>query len=91
MIPGGFLTFSSFPLYRTNELAPRIHNFAALNDQQTAGAIMKVGNIPIVWTVIAVLFFKWAALDRDGPPVPASRPQTRTQTRPSGAPQAPSN
>ena len=91
MIPGGFLTFSSFPLYRTYELAPRIHNFAALNDQQTAGAIMKVGNIPIVWTVIAVLFFKWAALDRDGPPVPASRPQTRTRTRPSGAPQAPSN
>ncbi len=28
MIPGGFLTFSSFPLYRTYELAPRIHDFA---------------------------------------------------------------
>ncbi|HTN80391.1 MAG TPA: hypothetical protein VMK16_12005, partial [Acidimicrobiales bacterium] len=51
----------------------RIHNFAALNDQQLAGAIMKIGNIPIVWTVIAVLFFKWAALDREGPPMPAPR------------------
>ncbi len=68
MIPGGFLTFSSFPLYRTYELAPRIHNFGALNDQQLAGAIMKIGNIPVVWTVIAVLFFKWATIDRDGPP-----------------------
>ena len=76
MIPGGFLTFSSFPLYRTYELAPRIHGFGALNDQQLAGAIMKIGNIPIVWTVIAVLFFRWATIDRDGPPCGA-RPTGR--------------
>lgn len=83
MIPGGFLTFSSFPLYRTYELAPRIHGFDALNDQQLAGAIMKVGNIPIIWTVIAVLFFKWATLDRE-PATPAARPASR----PTGAPPA---
>lgn len=77
MIPGGFLTFSTFPLYRTYELAPRIHDFGALNDQQLAGAIMKVGNIPIVWTVIAVLFFKWAMIDRDEPTVPAPRAEPR--------------
>ena len=84
MIPGGFLTFSSFPLYRTYELAPRIDNFDALNDQQLAGAIMKIGNIPIVWTVIAALFFKWATLDREGPAAPAPRPAPRHTGAPPG-------
>jgi putative membrane protein len=85
MIPGGFLTFSSFPLYRTYELAPRIQDFAALSDQQLAGAIMKIGNIPIVWTVMAVLFFRWATLEREGPPARKTvRPTDRAVAPASG-------
>ena len=30
MVPGGFLTFADYPLYRTYELAPRVANFSAL-------------------------------------------------------------
>jgi putative membrane protein len=62
MIPGGFLTFASQPLYRTYELAPRI-GVAALNDQQLAGVIMKVGNLPVIWTVMGVIWFRWYKRD----------------------------
>jgi putative membrane protein len=65
MIPGGFLTFAPFPLYGTYELAPRVHGFAATDDQQVAGILMKVGSIPVVWTVIFVIFARWAFADRD--------------------------
>jgi putative membrane protein len=60
MIPGGFLTFSEFPLYRTYELAPRIGGFTAGHDQALAGALMKVGGVPIVWGTMFALMVKWA-------------------------------
>lgn len=58
MVPGGFLTFADYPLYRTYELAPRVADFPALDDQQLAGAFMKVGNLPIIWPVILVMFLR---------------------------------
>lgn len=64
MIPGGFLTFANAPLYRTYELAPRI-GIDALADQQLAGAIMKVGAVPVIWAVIAVIWLRWAQGERD--------------------------
>jgi hypothetical protein len=66
MIPGGFLTFSDEPLYRLYELAPRVDGFSALSDQQLAGAIMKVGNVPIIWPVIWVMFSRWFRTERKG-------------------------
>ncbi len=60
MIPGGFLTFSDFPLYSTYELAPRIAGFAAGHDQALAGALMKVGSVPVVWSTMFVLMYRWA-------------------------------
>lgn len=72
MLPGGFLTFATFPLYRTYELAPRV-GISADSDQQLAGILMKIGNIPVVWAVIFVTFVRWAMdegrgerRDRDG-------------------------
>ena len=67
MVPGGILTFATFPLYRTYELAPRVWGLSADDDQQLAGILMKIGNIPIVWAVIFVTFVKWAADEEDGP------------------------
>jgi putative membrane protein len=58
MLPGAFITFSPLPLYRVYELAPRFGDWSPEDDQQLAGALMKVGNIPILWTVIAVVFMK---------------------------------
>lgn len=60
MIPGGFLTFSEFPLYQTYELAPRIGGFSAGHDQALAGALMKVGGVPVVWGTMFALMIRWA-------------------------------
>lgn len=63
MIPGGFLAFSSTPLYGIYELAPRVGPDPA-EDQQIAGVLMKIGNLPVIWTVMAVIWARWADKDR---------------------------
>jgi putative membrane protein len=61
VIPASFLTFTSIPIYSIYELAPRIGSLTAIEDQQLAGIIMKIATIPVVWTTIAVLWFRWSA------------------------------
>jgi putative membrane protein len=61
VIPASLLTFTSTPIYAIYELAPRIGSMTALEDQQLAGIIMKIATIPIVWSTIAVLWFRWSA------------------------------
>jgi cytochrome c oxidase assembly factor CtaG len=82
MVPGGMLTFADFPLYRTYELAPRFYGIAANDDQQTAGILMKIGNIPIIWTVMFVIFVRWAAesadSNRKAPAPTTDRPAPRS-------------
>ena len=33
----------------------------AVEDQQLAGIIMKIATIPIIWSTIAVMWFRWSA------------------------------
>jgi putative membrane protein len=63
-VPAGFLTFATFPLYATYELAPRVHGLGATTDQQLAGLVMKLGGIPVVWGTIAVLMYRWSEISR---------------------------
>jgi cytochrome c oxidase assembly factor CtaG len=63
MIPGGFMAFAPHPLYSTYELAPRV-GIPALEDQQLAGVLMKIGNIPVIWAVMGVIWFRWYESDR---------------------------
>ncbi len=63
-VPGGFLTFASFPLYATYELAPRVHGLGATTDQQLAGLVMKLGGIPVVWGTILALMYRWSEVSR---------------------------
>lgn len=64
--PAAFMTFADFPLFSVYELAPRVNNIPALNDQQVAGIIMKLAADPFVWTAMAVIFFRWSsAADRE--------------------------
>lgn len=70
MLPGAFLVFAPGPLYSVFELAPRVLDISARNDQQLAGAIMKLGNIPIVWPVLLVLFVRWSHADAAAAPPP---------------------
>lgn len=74
MIPGGFLTFASAPLYAVYELAPPVENIDALTDQQFAGALMKLGNIPLLWPVLGALFIRWA--QEEGKPTPPAAPES---------------
>ena len=63
LIPAGFLTFANNPLYRSYEIAPRV-GLDPLDDQQLAGAIMKVGALPVIWITMAVIWVRWATADR---------------------------
>jgi putative membrane protein len=80
MVPGGILTFSDTPLYAVYELAPRINGFEALDDQQAAGAIMKIGNLPLLWPVLAALFMRWGSEDQK-PTTPARSTPAPTPAR----------
>ena len=64
VIPASFLTFTTTPIYAIYELAPRIGSLTAREDQQLAGIIMKLATIPVIWTTIAVMWFRWANTER---------------------------
>ncbi len=66
ILPASFLTFAKFPLYSTYELAPRIGAITAIEDQQLAGVMMKLGMVPVVWGTLAVMFFRWMGSERAG-------------------------
>lgn len=60
-VPAAFLTFSPLPLYGIYELAPPLWvGFDPVADQQAAGIMMNVVGGLVLWTVIAVLFMRWA-------------------------------
>lgn len=59
-VPASFLTFSTTPLYDAYGKAARfIRGFDAVEDQQIAAAIMKLGAGSFLWLVIGVLFVIW--------------------------------
>jgi putative membrane protein len=58
-VPASFLTFGSKPLYSFYETVPRLYGWTALSDQQVAGLIMKLGGGFYLYTIIAVIFFRW--------------------------------
>ena len=60
-VPASFLTFADGPIYEFYANAPRLWGVSVVGDQQVAGLIMKIGGGLLLWSVIAVLFFKWSA------------------------------
>lgn len=66
-IPASFLTFGERPLYRIYEAMPKLWGMTALEDQLTAGLIMKIGGGLVLWGAITAIFFRWSTLEqRDG-------------------------
>jgi putative membrane protein len=53
-------------LYRFYEDVPQLWGLSALDDQRLAGLIMKIGAGLLLWLLIAVLFFRWAADEERG-------------------------
>lgn len=62
-VPAAFFTFAEGAIYDFYAEAPRPWDISAVSDQQLAGAIMKVWGGLILWTIIAVMFFRWTARD----------------------------
>lgn len=57
--PGAMITFSDLPLYRVYEMAPPVEGLRTLQEQWLAGLIMKLGGTVIMWTAVAILFYRW--------------------------------
>lgn len=64
-VPASFLTFGDRPLYHIYESFPRLWGISALEDQRTAGLIMKIGGGAILWGFMTVIFFRWFRMERD--------------------------
>ena len=58
-VPGAFLVFSSGVVYNAYVGRPELLGFSAISDQQTAGAIMKIGGGAVLWGILVYTFFKW--------------------------------
>ena len=67
-VPASWLAFAEHPPYHAYEAFPKLWGMTAGEDQQLAGAIMKVGGGLILWTYIVVIFFRWAAAEGYGRP-----------------------
>jgi len=62
-VPVAFLTLATSPVYSFYAHVARPFGGNAVLDQQTAGAIMKVGGTTFLWGLIVVIFFRWYAVE----------------------------
>ena len=60
-VPASFLTFATSPIYSSYAEFPRLWGVSVVSDQMVAGLIMKIVGGLLLWTVIAVIFFRWHA------------------------------
>jgi putative membrane protein len=60
-VPASFLTFGAHPLYAFYKGKAHLWGLSTLEDQQVGGLIMKIGAGMLLWALIAVFFFRWAA------------------------------
>ena len=66
-IPASFLTFGQRPLYRFYEDVPRVYDgLSAIEDMRIAGLFMKIAAGVVLWVIIAIVFFRWYALEEVG-------------------------
>jgi len=55
-VPAGWLTFAEGVVYKHYDIPWRVWGISVTDDQQIAGAIMKLGGAVFLWTIIGVLF-----------------------------------
>ena len=75
-MPGAWLTFADGAVYRVYDIPQRLWGVSVTSDQQTAGLIMKLVGGFYLWSVMAVIFFRWAYGQQSGDP--ARMEATRT-------------
>ncbi len=79
-VPGAWLTLAEGPLYKVYDHLPRMWDVSVIQDQQAAGLIMKLGGAVYLWSIITVLFFRWAKQSGFGSPTPAPRRSSEGRT-----------
>ena len=57
-VPAGWLTFAESVVYKHYDIPVRVWGMAVRDDQQVAGAIMKIGGSVFLWTIVIYMFFK---------------------------------
>lgn len=75
-VPASWLIFAEGSVYNAYDTAFRLWGFSVTSDQQTAGLIMKLVGGFYLWTIMAVIFFRWAYAQQSGDP--ARMEATRT-------------
>lgn len=60
-VPAGWLTFAEGVVYRLYDGPVRVWGVGVTEDQQIAGAIMKVGGATFLWGIIIVMFIRQIA------------------------------
>lgn len=64
-VPTGFLVFAEGVIYRAYDTPFRLWGITSTNDQQLAGAFMKVVGGMYLWVIIGVLFVRFATKHAD--------------------------
>ncbi|MBY5161801.1 cytochrome c oxidase assembly protein [Salsipaludibacter albus] len=62
-IPSAFLLFGDVPLYPVYNAVSQPWDIGLITDMRIGGLIMKLGGGFLLWGIIAVKFFRWAADD----------------------------
>jgi putative membrane protein len=57
-VPAGWLTFAEGVVYKHYNEPVRVWGLSVTNDQQIAGAVMKLGGSTFLWAIIIYVFFK---------------------------------
>jgi len=57
-VPAGWLTFAEGTVYKQYNTPVRVWGVSVSNDQQMAGAIMKLGGSIFLWTIIGAMFVR---------------------------------
>jgi len=57
-VPAAWLTFADGVVYKKYNIPVRVWGISVASDQQSAGAIMKLGGSVYLWTIIGVIFFR---------------------------------
>jgi putative membrane protein len=57
-VPAGWLTFAEGIVYKHYDIPVRVFGLTATDDQQVAGAIMKLGGATFLWMIVIWMFFK---------------------------------
>jgi len=60
-VPVGFMVFAENAVYRSYDISTRVWGLSVEDDQQLAGAIMKVVGGTYLWVIIGILFIRFVS------------------------------